>query len=220
MSCAAGCVLPAVPTSAHAEDVSASVVPLAPEQGGPRRWSVAAPDGLAVFSAPSEASGVMQTLSEGVILTNLGCAQDDDRVWCTVRPLAGGARGFVTPEFLMPARGPDGTVPMGVDDSRHRARKRQYDVRGDAACAQERGQAMGKCTIGVARGTGGDASVVVTFPNGFARTLYFIHGAFMSASATMSGVGRDTDWEVRGSTHFVRVDDQRYELSNTLVFGD
>lgn len=109
---------------------------------------------------------------------------------------------------------------MGRDDSKARARRRDYDARGEVACAQEQGQQLGRCGAAVTRGTGGDAAVVVTFPNGFARTLYFVHGEFVSASATMSGVGRDTAWRLDGGLHVIRVDDQRYELTDVLVFGD
>ncbi|MEM7635371.1 MAG: hypothetical protein AAF299_12470, partial [Pseudomonadota bacterium] len=59
---------------------------------------------------------------------------------------------------------------------------------------------------------------VVTFPNGFARNLYFVHGEFVRASATMSGVGTDMDWRLQNGRYFIRVDDQRYELPTTLIF--
>ena len=86
-------------------------------------------------------------------------------------------------------------------------------------CAQERGQTMGECTASVTRGGDGEASVVVRFPNGFARTLRFEGGEFVSANATMSGSGSDIDWRRRGEWHLLRVDDQRYELRDDFLFG-
>ena len=71
-----------------------------------------------------------------------------------------------------------------------------------------------------ARSKGGDATVVVTFANGFKRTLYFAHGMFIRADTTMSGVGYDTDWQVEGNMHIIRVDDQRYELLGRDIFGN
>jgi hypothetical protein len=121
---------------------------------------------------------------------------------------------------LRPAQGPDGVVPTGVDDSKHRARKRDFDAKGVIPCAQERRQPMGECSAEVARSGGRDATVVVTFPNGFARSLYFVHGEFVSASSTMSGSGIDTDWRIENGRHDIRVDDQRYELPDILVFGN
>lgn len=61
---------------------------------------------------------------------------------------------------------------------------------------------------------------MVTFPNGFSRTLFFVGGEFASANATMSGSGSDTDQRIEDGLHLVRVDDQRYELPATFVFGE
>ena len=163
---------------------------------------------------------MIATAPEGAVLSNLGCTEAADPVWCEVRPFRGGVRGFVPAERLQPAQGPDGTTPMGLDDSKNRARKRGFDAMGSIACAQEQGQALGTCGAAVARSGGGDATVVATFPNGFARQLYFVQGEFVSASATMSGVGTDTDWRLENGFHVIRVNDQRYELPDVLVFGD
>lgn len=189
------------------------------EDGGPRRWQVAT-SSLQMREAPLTDAPVIEILADGTILSNLGCTRIEDRVWCNVEPLRGGSRGFADKAFLRPARGTDGIVPMGADDSARRARKRDFDARFDIPCAQERGQELDDCAAGVARSVGGDATVVVTFSNGFSRTLYFVQGEFMSADATMSGSGTDTDWRMDGDLHHIRVDDQRYELRDVFVFGD
>lgn len=196
-----------------------AVVPLAPEDGGPRRWTVKAENGTRMYDAPSTGATHIREIADGAILSNLGCAREEDRVWCTVRAFRGGKRGFVAADLLVPARGPDGTVPTGPDDSKRRARKADFDASGQGACAQIRGEAMGDCTIAVARSSGGDASVVATFSNGFSRTLYFVHGEFVSANPTMSGTGKDTDWRLEDGVHFIRVEDQRYELPDALLFA-
>lgn len=100
-----------------------------------------------------------------------------------------------------------------------RAKSGQFDARGQVRCAQEVGQALGVCDASVAR-VAGSAAVVVTFSNGFARTLTFTDGAFLRGNATMSGVGTDTEWHLTGGTYRIRVDDQRFELPETLVFPD
>ncbi|MEO1115984.1 MAG: hypothetical protein AAFY05_26820 [Pseudomonadota bacterium] len=107
-----------------------------------------------------------------------------------------------------------------MDDSRERAGRREFDAEAEIPCAQEQGQALGTCDAAVSRGVGGDATVVVTFQNGFARKLYFVHGEFVKASATMSGVGTDMDWRLESEVHVVRVDDQRFELPDRFIFGD
>ena len=192
---------------------------VAPEEGGPRRWQVVARGGLDMRDAPAGDAPVLRTLAQGAILSNLGCERAGGRVWCEVRPLRSRSRGFAAAEDLRAARGPDGTVPMGTDDSLLRARAGDFDASGTIPCAQIRGQPMGECSFGVARGGGGDATVVVTFSNGFRRMLFFSHGEFISGDATMSGTGRDTDWQRDGDRHIIRVDDQRYELPDTAIFG-
>lgn len=109
---------------------------------------------------------------------------------------------------------------LAQDDTKARARIRDYDEKATINCAQEVGEALGTCEIGVARSAEGHATAVVTFPNGFARQLYFRAGAFTNASATMSGSGSDTDWQVQDGNHLIRVDDQRYVIPDQLLFGE
>lgn len=154
---------------------------------------------------------------DGAVLFNLGCQRVEELVWCHVQPLMGGPKGYVSAEYLVPAIGPDGTVPRGTDNSARRARKGDFDAQDVVPCAQERGQALGVCSAQVARSGGGDATVVVTFPNGFARPFYFLHGHFVSANATMSGVGTDTDWRLKDGLHVLRVDDQQYVIRDDLL---
>lgn len=99
-----------------------------------------------------------------------------------------------------------------------RARSGDFDARGEARCAQEVGQSLQTCAVAVARAVG-SAAVVVTFPNGFARTLSFSDRQFLRGNATMSGVGTDTDSSLSAGVYSIRVDDQRFELPEALVFG-
>lgn len=190
----------------------------APKDGGVRRWRVVSGGDLRL--SPSSTAAVVATHQPGAVLSNMGCRAEGRQVWCNVRPFRGGPRGFMLADQLEPAAGPDGSISMGADDSRHRAGRKDFDASGNVSCAPERGQSLRACSAAVARGDGGDATVVITFPNGFARKLYFVHGEFVSASATMSGVGRDTDWDLKDGVHRIRVDDQRFELPDALVFGD
>ncbi len=195
-------------------------MPAAPADGGPRRWQVTAHDGLPLHRGRAADTPVIATLSEGAVLSNLGCQLVEDRVWCRVQPLQQRTQGYVQAEHLGPAQGPDGSVPMGKDDSRERARRGDFDATGSIPCAQNPGEPLSECQFGVARGTGGDATVVATFSNGFKRLLFFAHGLFISGDTTMSGNGFDTDWRVEGDLHIIRVDDQRYELPGSAIFGE
>jgi len=192
----------------------------APSDGGVRRWQVLADGQSNIYAKKSVEAAVVGNAPPGAILSNMGCERVALEFWCKVRPIRGRKTGYMPARYLQPAVGPDGVLPMGVDDSEARARKRQYDAKGTIACAQEQGQSLGSCRIGIARSAGGDATAIVTFPNGFSRRLYFRHGMFISANSTMSGAGRDTDWNVTKGLNAIRVDDQRYEIPNDLIYGN
>lgn len=115
-----------------------------------------------------------------------------------------------------PAPAADGAAS---DTAAQRAKQGDFDAADSVRCAQIRGQEMGTCSAEVARGGEGEATVLVTFANGFSRMLHFEEGAFTRANATMSGVGTDTDWRNEDDLLVIRVDDQRYELPVSLVFG-
>ena len=205
------------PTAAETAETANVYEP--PENGGPRRLE-AKIDRLKVYSRPSTGSDVIAEYARGGVFTNLGCAAISGASWCNVAPLGGRAQGFVPAAQVQPAKGPDGLVPTGLDDSRARARDKDFDAAGTVLCAQERGQPVASCNASVARSGGGDASVVVTFPNGFARHLFFTHGAFIKGSATMSGVGTDIDWALKAGVYVIRVDDQQFEISERFVLGN
>ena len=98
-----------------------------------------------------------------------------------------------------------------------KARKGKFDATTKVECAQELSQAFTTCTAKIARGPANDIAVVVTFSNGFSRTLYFSKGEFKSANATMSGVGNDTDAVREKDLYLIRVDDQRYRISTRII---
>jgi len=100
-----------------------------------------------------------------------------------------------------------------------RARSSEFDASAEVRCAQEVGQTMGACSAAVAHADR-SAAVVVTFSNGFARTLLFSGGEFLRGNATMSGVGTDSDWQLSQGVYHVRVDDQRFEIPEALVIGE
>lgn len=111
------------------------------------------------------------------------------------------------------------TASADVSAAAERAKSGEFEITSEVRCAQEVGQSLGTCRAMVARADG-SAAVVVTFPNGFARTLTFSDREFLRGNATMSGVGTDTDWRLDGGMFHVRVDDQRFQLPEALVFGD
>jgi hypothetical protein len=128
----------------------------------------------------------------------------------------------VAAEFLAPAPGAQGSAaPTGPDDSALRAGRGEFDATApDIPCTRGGGPLRDVCELGVARGGGGDATVVITFPDGFRRALFFTHGEFVSADASEAGGGFDTEWSKDASgTYRIRVDDERYALPEAVVFG-
>lgn len=128
--------------------------------------------------------------------------------------------GFVTVLFLlntMPTVNAAQTTPQ---TSKERAKKRDFDAATSIACAQIENEELGVCTAKIAYGIDGDATIVVKFPNDFQRTLYFNDGSFIRANATMSGVGTDTNWKTVEGVHYIRVDDQRFEIAVDFITGE
>jgi hypothetical protein len=189
----------------------------APVDGGLRRWQVATSRGFTLFDAPQGRELTAAHIEASSILRSFGCIESKKEIWCEVSPLHGGRRGFVLAEKLMAVTGPDGVVARGVDDSARRAKQKRYDATAKIQCAQEQGQELGICSVGVARSDGGDATVSATFRNGFSRHLFFAHGEFIRANSTMSGVGTDTEWHVENGVYVIRIDDQRYVVPESLV---
>ncbi len=95
----------------------AAGVPATPEKGGPRNWEVTeVSTTLNLREQPSTASRILASYAPGTILDNLGCQRAEARVWCNVKQVGGGPRGYVSAEFLMPAVLPRGRVTKGSDD--------------------------------------------------------------------------------------------------------
>ncbi|KFB09837.1 hypothetical protein [Nitratireductor basaltis] len=100
-----------------------------------------------------------------------------------------------------------------------RARSGDFDRRGDLFCAQNAGDALATCKAAVAH-VQNSAAIVVTFPSGFRRMLTFTDGRFVRGNATMSGVGTDSDWRLDDGTYRIRVDDQRFEIPQSMIRSD
>jgi len=111
------------------------------------------------------------------------------------------------------------TSAPGAESAAERAGRGDFDASGQIPCAQVRGQPMGPCDFAVARGPGGEATVVVTRFDGTTRALFFEGGAFFSADTSQadgypaSGATKEADLFI------IRVGDERYEIPEAVVFG-
>jgi len=197
----------------------ASDVPAAPEDGGPRNWTVTAVTGsLNLRAEPSTSAAVLARFPAGTILSNLGCQRAAGRVWCDVQHLRGGPRGYVAAQYLAPAISPDGSARMGPDDSALRAGRGEFDANGPLPCARHEGQPMTECQFGVARAGGGYATVVVTHPDGKKRAIFFVMGIPIGADTSEADPGEFSS--TRGADmNTVHVGSERYEIIDAIVLG-
>lgn len=200
---------------------SSSKIPAAPEDGGPRAWEVTGISStLNMRQEPSTSATVIESLRAGAILQNKGgCLQAEGRVWCDVQRLPGGLLGYVAAEYLRPAKGPDGAVPRGPDNSARRASQGDFDASGQLPCAQDAGQPMAMCDYSVARAGGGYATVVVSKPDGGKRALHFSLGIPIGADTSQADGFGKFKAEREGNLHIIRVGDERYQVSEAIVVG-
>jgi hypothetical protein len=137
-----------------------------------------------------------------------------------VQPFTGGPRGFASADYLTPAVSPNGAVMTGPDDSALRAGQGQFDATGTVPCAQDVGQPMGQCAFGVARAGGGDATVVVTKPDGTTRAIFFTRGLALSADASQADPAAfDFTATKEADLTLLRVGTERYEIPDAAIFG-
>ncbi len=223
---AAALLAPAAPRAAEPEtnlqlaEATPGAVPASPADGGPRRFEVTGiTTSLNLRAAADTGSEVLASLKPGQILTNLGCEKDADRVWCQVQPMEGGPVGYAAADYLTPARGPNGDVPTGYDDSAERAGAGDFDATGEVPCATAPGQPMTRCPFGVARGTGGDGTVVITRPDGTKRAIFFVQGQAVSADTSQADGYPPFSARREADLSFVRVGDERYEIVDAIVLG-
>jgi hypothetical protein len=199
---------------------AANEVPAAPEDGGPRSWTVSGIAGrLNLRESPSSTAPVIATFVPGSLLDNLGCLRADGRAWCDVQPLGGGPRGYVAAEYLAPAISPGGTPATGPDDSALRAGQGDFDATGQIPCSQNQGQPMGRCRFGVARAGGGYATVVVSLPDGIKRAIYFRNGIPIGADTSEADGYHEFRAAKESDLNLIQVGPERYEIPDAVVLG-
>lgn len=196
-----------------------AVIALAPEEGGPRNWRVTVDSLLNMRMQPSLAASVIARYPDGTLFDNLGCHNAEGRTWCDVQPFGGGPRGYVAAEYLMPAISPDGSVATGSDDSALRAGQKDFDATGEIPCAQTSGQPMTRCAFGVSRAGGGDATVMITRPDGRTRAIFFRRGRPVGADTSQADGYPEFRADKEADLNLIRVGDERYEIPDAVALG-
>ena len=100
-----------------------------------------------------------------------------------------------------------------ADNSQH------YDAKGKVPCAQYKGQPMGQCDFGVTRTGNGNATVVITRPDGRNRTIVFVGARATRADISEADGGAAFSVQREGDLNLIRVGDERYEIPDAAVSG-
>ena len=100
-----------------------------------------------------------------------------------------------------------------------RAGMGDYDASGQIPCAQYAGQPTRQCDFRVTRESGGNATVVVTKPDGVERALFFENGRFLSADTSQADGYPEYSASRSGDMSIVRVGEERYEVPDAVIFG-
>ena len=158
-----------------------------PPSGDPLYLSVfGMSEDLPVRAGSSAESEALGGVPSGTVLRNAGCEEG----WCAVDLPDGSLSGWAEAAYLEPA------------GSGLRAGQAIYDATASVSCALGQGNPMAPCAAGVARDSGGTATVVVLRRDGLQRTLFFDSGAFTGTDAS----GADIGARRVGDTLRVRVD--------------
>lgn len=200
-----------------AGESSGAVVPASPDDGGPRNWEVTGR--LNLREQPSVSARIVGRYAPGTILDNLACQGVQGRIWCDVQQLGGGPRGYVSADYLRPAVSPAGSVATGPDDSALRAGQGKFDATGPLPCAQYAGQPMGQCEFGVARAGGGYATVVIKKFDGRTRAIFFRMGRPIGADVSEAEGRLEFRATKEHDLHLIRIGNERYEISDSVIFG-
>ena len=78
---------------------------------------------------------------------------------------------------------------------------------------------MSSCEFGVARTGLGYATVVVAKPDGVTCTVFFRLGIAVGADTSQADGYPEFNATKEKDLHLIRVDDERYEISEAVIFG-
>jgi len=133
---------------------------------------------------------------------------------------AGAGRGEKASYTLRVAvDGAPGSAVGAGGNTIERAGAGQFDATGKIPCAQAKGQPMGQCDFGVARGGGGTATVAVTLPDGRKRAIFFEKGK--PTGADLSQADGNMTFRATKAADLYKIDagNERYEIPEAVVFG-
>jgi hypothetical protein len=78
---------------------------------------------------------------------------------------------------------------------------------------------MGQCDFGVIREGQGNASVVISLPDGRKRTIFFANGKASRADVSQADAPAAFSVTRESDLNIIRVGDERYEIVDAVVDG-
>jgi hypothetical protein len=197
--------------------------------GGPDFWRVSAGGGLNLRSAPSAGADILMTLPNGLELRNLGCRMAEGRRWCQVTPIDSQLTGWVAGDYLVEASGGMATqlpsmtpVPQGNLDrpiGGVRPEGSGFTATGLTECSRTPGAPMQTCEFGVVREGNGSGMVLVFWPEGGSRAVYYADGAPVSYDQSQADGGAQLTATRQADAYLVVIGDQRVLLPDAIIFG-
>jgi heat shock protein HslJ len=160
-------------------------------------------DDLPIHAEPNSSSDVVGGAFSGQVLRNEGCSEG----WCRIATLDRSVSGWAQQQYLE------------ASGSALRAGQGVFDAAGAVPCAKGDGAPTVPCAMGVALDGGGSATVVVIKPDGIDRLLFFTDGSFVSADTSEAGGGFEISATRESDLNLIRVDDERYEIPDAVLFG-
>jgi len=106
-----------------------------------------------------------------------------------------------------------------TENSAVRAGQGKFDATGKRPCAQAKGQPMGQCPFGVARDSGGTATVSITLPDGRKRAIFFENGKAIGADLSQADGNMDFSYTKEADLYIINAGNERYEIPEAVIYG-
>lgn len=200
-------------------------------QGGPDFWRVRAGSGLNLRTAPSTGARVLANLPNGLELRNLGCRMAEGRRWCQVATPDGSLTGWVAGDYLAegsveaatqlpgmtPVASAEGNLDRPVGGVRPEGTA--FTATGLTDCTPPGETAMRTCEFGVVREGNGTGMVLVFWPWGGPRAIFFENGTPVRFDRSEADRGKTMTVTRDADASVVAIGDERYFLPDAIIFG-
>ena len=181
--------------------------------GGPDYWKVSAGDGFALNlrAGPSTRYKAIGKLRNGEVLQNRGCRLTGSERWCAIREAHSGITGWVAGRYLIES---DAPRRPAVTEGGPFGNGGPFDATGFVPCAAHSEQSVRQCPFGVIREGPGNAGIWIALGDGEERQILFERGTPVATDSV------DTlRFEKTADRFVIRVGEERYEVSEAVVYG-